>query len=198
VFAEARRNAPAVLFFDEVDAIGGRRSRMGVHATMRSVVSVLLTELDGAVRDNSGVFTVAASNLPWDIDPALRRPGRLDKTVFVPPPDHSARVGILANRLSGTQIGLDLDLGRIASMTEGCSGADVSAVVDDAIDTAIAATLEEGHEVPVGQAELEAAAARTRPSITDWVTMATVAAESSDDEELYGPFLDWLQDRRRW
>src|SRR5690606_35394784 len=74
-FARARELAPAVLFFDEVDAIGGKRSKMGNWAGMRNVVNQMLTEMDGVGSDNDGLFVLAATNHPWDVDSALLRPG---------------------------------------------------------------------------------------------------------------------------
>lgn len=197
LFDAARLRAPCVLFFDETDAVGGRRSRMGVNVTMRSVVSQLLVELDGAVMDNTGVFTIGATNLPWDIDPALRRPGRFDLTLFVPPPDRAARIGILANRLSDAPLAADLNLARIADMTAGRSGADIGYIVDTAKDAAFNVALETSQEVPIAQRTLERAAAATGSTIVDWVRLATTAAEASDDAELYGPFLLWLDQRNR-
>jgi SpoVK/Ycf46/Vps4 family AAA+-type ATPase len=192
LFAAARRRAPCVLFFDEADAIGGRRSRMVVNVTMRSVVTQMLTELDGAVRDNTGVFTIGATNLPWDVDPALRRPGRFDRTLFVPPPDKAARIGILANRLSDLPLGDDLNLARIADMSRGRSGADVGYIVENAADDAFNKAVDTGVEAVVDQGGLERAARGTSSSIGDWIRLATTAAEASDDAELYGPFFEWL------
>ncbi len=197
LFTMARSRAPTTLFFDEADAIGGLRSRMGTHATMRSLVSVLLTELDGAVRDNSGVFVIGATNVPWDVDPALRRPGRFDRTLFVPPPDRAARIGVLANRLATVPLGRDLRLDRIAAISQGWSGADVSAIIDLAVDAAFAEALRTGREVVVDQALLERAAESTASSIADWTEVAMVAAEASSDVELYSPFLQWLARRDR-
>jgi transitional endoplasmic reticulum ATPase len=198
LFAAARSSAPCAVFLDEADALGGRRSRMGAgSAAMRSIVSVLLTELDGAIRDNSGVFTIGATNMPWDIDPALRRPGRFDRTVFVPPPDQAARVGILAGRLSSVPLGKRLDLNRVASILRGCSGADVAATVDRAVDAAFTQSLSSDREVPVDQDLLEQAAQETPSSIVDWVETATVVAETSSDVELYRPFVQWLRRRDR-
>ena len=93
VFALARRNAPCVLFFDEIDALGRRRSQMRHSAA--NVVGQLLGELDGAKASNEGVFVLAATNSPWDVDPALRRPGRFDRTLLVLPPDVAARQVLL-------------------------------------------------------------------------------------------------------
>ena len=168
---------------------------MGLNVAMRSVVSQLLTELDGAVHDNTGVFTVGASNLPWDIDPALRRPGRFDRTLFVPPPDRFARIGILATKLSTIPLGTDIDLDRIARASRGRSGADVAHIAETAIDAAFTAAVDTGRDTVVDQALLERATATTSTSIEDWVLTARTAAEASNDVDLYGPFLSWL-DRR--
>ncbi len=86
IFATARRNAPCVVFLDEVDAIGQKRSQLRT-APMRSAVNQLLLELDDVTGGNEGVFVLAATNHPWDVDSALRRPGRLDRTLLVLPPD---------------------------------------------------------------------------------------------------------------
>lgn len=86
LFETARANAPVVFFLDEIDAIGMRRADMG-YSGMRSVTNQLLMELDGIGSDNEGVFVLAATNTPWDVDPALRRPGRFDRSVAVLPPD---------------------------------------------------------------------------------------------------------------
>ncbi len=94
----ARRAAPCVLFLDELDALGQKRSHLR-HSGGRNVVNQLLAELDGAQADNEGVFVLAATNHPWDVDTALRRPGRLDRTVLVLPPDLPAREAILRKAL---------------------------------------------------------------------------------------------------
>ena len=94
LFEIARRNAPCVLFLDEVDAIGQKRSQLR-HTPMRSAVNQLLLELDDISGNNEGVFLLAATNHPWDVDSALRRPGRFDRTLLVLPPDGSrARRGV--------------------------------------------------------------------------------------------------------
>src|SRR5262245_4364317 len=94
LFVRARRNNPCVLFLDEVDALGQKRSHLSRSAG-RNVVVQLLAELDGMGADNEGVFVLAATNQPWDVDPALRRPGRFDRTILVVPPDLDARRKIL-------------------------------------------------------------------------------------------------------
>ena len=94
IFDGARRNSPCVLFFDEVDALGASRRDMK-HSASRQTINQFLSELDGAQHDNEGVLIIAATNAPWHIDPAFRRPGRFDRMIFVPPPDREARSSIL-------------------------------------------------------------------------------------------------------
>ena len=99
MFAAARRAAPCVLFFDEVDALGQKRSHLTHSSSMRNTVNQLLSEMDSLGNRNDGVFVLAATNHPWDVDPALRRPGRFDRMLLVLPPDAAARAAILAYHL---------------------------------------------------------------------------------------------------
>ena len=94
IFETARRNAPAVLFFDEIDALGQKRSQMR-NSAGRNVVNQLLAEMDGVEVNNDGVFVLGATNHPWDVDTALIRPGRLDRMVLVLPPDEAARRAVV-------------------------------------------------------------------------------------------------------
>src|SRR4029453_7140596 len=109
LFETARRNAPCVLFFDEIDALGQKRSYTR-HQAIHNVSVQLLHEMDSATSSNEGVFVLAATNHPWDVDTALRRPGRLDRTLLVLPPDPPARRAILALHLRDRPLqGVDLD-----------------------------------------------------------------------------------------
>ena len=191
VFDAARQARPSVLFLDELDALGMRRSRLH-HTSQRGVVNTLLAELDGAESDNDGVFVIGATNQPWDIDPALRRPGRLDRTIFVPPPDREARAAILAERLARQPLG-NVDVRSIVNATRGFSGADVAHLADTAADLAFSDSLAAGEVAPIEQQHLVAAARQLRPSIGDWVASAESAALASNDEATYGTFLEWLR-----
>lgn len=197
LFQAARRDQPCVLFLDEVDAIGQRRSRLRSEH-LRTVMSQLLVELDGVDRDNTGVFVIGATNLPWDVDPALRRPGRFDRSVFVPPPDATARAQILVDRLADVPLG-EVDVPAIIARTDGFSGADIAHVGDTAAELALAASIASDDVVPVTQAHLREAVDQVNPSIGDWVASARNAATWSDDDALFGPFTDWLVgwDKRR-
>jgi len=125
VFDTARRNAPCVLFFDEVDALEYRRSGMSGTSGMRPVVNTLLEEMDSATSTNDGVYVLGATNAPWDVDPALRRPGRFDRMIFVGLPDAEARAGIVRFHLRDRPVS-GIDLQSIASRTDGFSGADLA------------------------------------------------------------------------
>ncbi|WP_028708270.1 ATP-binding protein [Propionicicella superfundia] len=182
VFRDARSAAPCVIFFDEFDALGGRRASGGGGShSMRMVVTQLLEELDGVASDNDGVYFLAATNRPWDIDPALRRPGRIDRTVLVLPPDAVARAAILRGELAGKPAP-DADVLAVAAATEGFSGADIAQVARIALQQSLAASMSAGAIVPVTTDGLLAAVAETLPSTTSWFDqMAPVLEYGVDD-----------------
>jgi transitional endoplasmic reticulum ATPase len=132
IFRRARQAAPCVVFFDEVDSIAPTRGMGGDSMVTERVVSQLLTELDG-IQALSGVVVIAATNRADMIDPALLRPGRFDKIVFVPMPDKAARQRILEIHAKDKPMGPDVDFAKISEMTEGFSGADTSAVANTAV-----------------------------------------------------------------
>src|SRR6202012_1112055 len=129
---QARRNKPCVLFFDEVDALGASRNDMRHHAG-RQLINQFLAEMDGVKSSNEGVLILAATNAPWHLDSAFRRPGRFDRILFVPPPDEPARADILRLQLSGKPV-KDIDHQQVARKTNEFSGADLKAVVDQTIE----------------------------------------------------------------
>src|SRR5438876_9296362 len=132
IFRRARQAAPCVVFFDEIDSIAPTRGMGGDSMVTEHVVSQLLTELDG-IQALSGVVVLAATNRADMIDPALLRPGRFDKIVFVPMPDKAARQKILEIHSKDKPIGPDVELPRVAELTEGFSGADTSSVANTAV-----------------------------------------------------------------
>ena len=136
LFAGAREHTPCVLFFDELDAIGHSRMDLGRSAA-RNVVAQLLVELDGVEWSNEGIFVIGATNQPWDVDPALRRPGRFDRTMLLLPPDAEARASILRYHLRGRPVD-PIDFDALALASEGLSGADLRLACDDAVQRAMA------------------------------------------------------------
>src|SRR5437660_955248 len=136
IFRRARQASPCVIFFDEIDSIAPTRGvgmEGGVHSSAEIMVSKLMTEMDGIQKDIHGVVVLAATNRVDMIDSALLRPGRFDKIVYVPKPDVNTRQKILEIHTKGKPLGRDIELRRIAEVTEGFSGADVSAVANTAV-----------------------------------------------------------------
>ena len=136
IFRRARQASPCVVFFDEIDSIVPTRGMGGDSMVTERVVSQLLTELDG-IQALSGVVVLAATNRSDMIDPALLRPGRFDKIVFVPMPDKLARQRILEIHSKDKPLGPDLNLSKIAELTEGFSGADTSSVSNTAVSSVL-------------------------------------------------------------
>ena len=127
VFRVARRKAPSVIFIDEIDALGNDRMKTGENVYARTLVNQFLNELDGLVSDNTSIMVLGATNVPWFVDTALKRPGRFDKTIFVPPPETSARAKIFELLLSGKPVET-LDYNLLAAKTSRFSAADIKAI----------------------------------------------------------------------
>ncbi len=182
-FAQAREQAPCVLFLDELDALAfGRRKQSG--SAGRALVDQLLQELDAIGAENDGLLVLAATNAPWDVDDALKRPGRFDRVVFVPPPDEEARRHVLELGLRDRPVGR-LDLRTLAARTPLLSGADLSAVVERATDAAIDVALSTGRDEPIGQHQLEAAVAAVRATTLEWLRTARNHVEFANDSGSY-------------
>lgn len=195
VFDNARRNAPCVLFFDEVDALGHRRSALGGNSGMRTVVNALLEELDSAGSVNEGVYVLGATNAPWDVDPALRRPGRFDRTIFVGLPDAEARAGIVRFHLRDRPAA-GIDLKAVAGRTEGFSGADLAHVCDSATQLAMADSMRSGQVRPVSMADVAASLAHIRPSTGPWFETARNVVEFANNDGSYDDLAKYLRRRK--
>lgn len=169
-FVQARQFAPCVLFLDELDAIGFAR-RKHVGSAGRALVDQVLQELDAIGSDNEGVLVLAATNAPWDIDEALKRPGRFDRLIFVPPPDATARQEILALHLRGKPVE-GIDLRATAKRTPLFSGADLRALVERAVDRVIDDAIDSGGDPPLTQKHLDAVLEGFRPSTLEWLATA--------------------------
>ncbi|WP_434743184.1 AAA family ATPase [Micromonospora sp. SH-82] len=194
LFQAARRNAPCVLFLDEIDALGHKRSQTSSSA-LRTLGNQLLAELDGMEGDNEGVFVLAATNTPWDVDPALRRPGRLDRMVLVLPPDVDARRAILEYHLRGRPIA-GIDLGRVVAATEDFSGADLAHLCETAAEFAMADSVRRGEVRMIGQPDLERALKEVRPSTRPWLATARNVAMFANEGGVYDELVAYLRHRR--
>jgi AAA+ superfamily predicted ATPase len=191
LFEQARYNKPCVLFFDEVDALGGRRSDMH-SGSARQLINQFLSELDGIESSNEGVLVLAATNAPWHVDPAFRRPGRFDRVLFVPPPDREARAAILRihSRNKPTK---SLDFDGLAKRTEGFSGADLKAIVDMAVEAKLREAMKAGVPSPLTTKDLVGAAKTLRPTTREWFATARNYALYSNQGGLYDDVLKYLK-----
>ncbi len=194
LFEIARRNAPCVLFLDEVDAIGQKRSQLR-NTPMRSAVNQLLLELDDVGGGNEGVFLLAATNHPWDVDSALRRPGRFDRTLLVLPPDNAAREAIFRFHLRDRPVA-GVNLGRLAKVTDGYSGADIAHICETASERALLDSINRGEARMIGQPDLEASAAEVKPSLGAWFDTARNVALFANEGGAYDDLADYLKKRR--
>jgi len=194
LFEVARRNAPCVLFLDEVDAIGQKRSQLR-NTPMRSAVNQLLLELDDVASDNTGVFLLAATNHPWDVDSALRRPGRFDRTLLVLPPDGPAREGVFRYHLRERPVA-GIDLGKLSKLTDGYSGADIAHICETAAERALLDSVTRGEARLIGQADLEAAVSEVRPSLGTWFDTARNVALFANEGGAYDDLVAYLRKRR--
>ena len=191
LFLMARRRAPIVLFFDELDAIGMRRTDMG-YSGMRSVTNQLLMELDGIGSDNEGVFVLAATNTPWDVDPALRRPGRFDRSVAVLPPDGPARQAVLYHHLKSRPVE-GIDLGYLVQCTNGFTGADLAHLVDSAVEYAMMDSVRTGNVRMVTMQDFLRALEQIRPSAGPWFATARNIVEYGNREGEYDDLAEYMK-----
>ncbi|HEY0000674.1 MAG TPA: AAA family ATPase [Actinoplanes sp.] len=194
LFQSARGHAPCVLFLDEIDALGHKRSQLN-SSSMRTVVNQLLTELDGVDGNNDGVYVLAATNAPWDIDSALRRPGRLDRTVLVLPPDRTARASILQYHLRDRPVA-GIDLGKVADATENYSGADLAHVCETAAEFAMRDSIATGEIRMISQQDMLAATREVRPSTDGWFATARNVAMFANESGEYDDLAAYLKKRK--
>ena len=192
IFEAARHNAPCVLFFDEVDAIGQKRS-LNRHSAVRGVIAQLLAELDGVDSENEGVFVLAATNAPWDVDPALRRPGRFDRTLLVLPPDEAARAGILRLHLRDRPVAEHIDVDRLARNTERFSGADLRLLCESAAELALGDSIASGVARPITDRDLQRALKDVRPSAGQWFDVARNFVEFANEGGVYDEILEYMK-----
>ena len=194
VFQVARSSAPVVLFLDELDAIGLKRT-LSASSGMRNVINQLLQELDGVSSDNEGVFVLAATNAPWDVDPALRRPGRLDRTVLVLPPDQSAREAILRHDLARRPVE-GINLARLVRDTEGFTGADLAHLCESAAELAMIDSVRTGRTRMVNMKDFTSALKQIRPSAGPWFKTARNVVTYADPTGEYEELTTYMKSRR--
>ena len=191
LFEQARRNRPCVLFFDEVDALGASRADMRHHAG-RMLINQFLSEMDGIKASNEGVLILAATNAPWHLDSAFRRPGRFDRILFVPPPDTAARAAIIRLHLRGKPVE-DIDFDHLAKKTDGFSGADLRAVIDIAVEAKLRQAMKSGVPQPITMKDLTSATSSQKATTREWFATARNYALYSNQGGIYDDILTYLK-----
>lgn len=194
LFDRARKLAPCVLFFDELDALGRKRSLS--RTSNHGAINQLLSELDGVNQQNDGVFVLAATNHPWDVDTALRRPGRLDRTLLVLPPDALAREAVLNFHLRGRPIDATVDVTAISKNSTEFSGADLAYLVESAAEFAMEESIETGKVRSISQNDFKKALREVRSSTRPWFEIAKNYALFANDGGIYDDLLEYLKELR--
>ena len=190
LFELARANSPCVLFFDEVDALAANRKDLQQSGT-RTLINQFLAEMDSTTSENDGILVIGATNTPWHIDSAFRRPGRFDRILFVPPPDEPARESISQILCKGKPIP-DLDARSLAKKTSKFSGADLKSVFDMTIERSLAAAMKSNKIVPITTKDLLKTAKAVKPSTKQWFETAKNFALYSNQNGIYDDILEYL------
>lgn len=192
LFEQARKERPVVLFFDEVEALAQRR-QFETTVRVNTTVSALLSEMDGFADGRDGILFLGATNVPWSLDVAFRRPGRFDRTLFVPPPDRVAREFILNRLLDGRPATPGLDRRRLVEKSTGFSGADLGALVDTAVDIAIEESPGVDRLSPLSDAHFDEAFGEVKSSVGEWLAQARKFAQYDNDSGTYDELSDFLK-----
>jgi len=191
IFETARANAPCVLVFDELDSLAPDRRHLR-DAQMRNVVNQFLSELNGLRSENHRILVIGATNSPWQLDPALRRPGRFDQAIFVPPPDEVARQQIIKLLAKDKPISKLDDL-TLAKATASFSGADLRWVFDRAVELALADALHSGKKVPIEMDLLLKVASEHSASTMAWLDGVKQNTPTTQQDALYHEVRKFMQ-----
>jgi SpoVK/Ycf46/Vps4 family AAA+-type ATPase len=192
IFETARASAPCLLYLDQLDAIGPRRAGRR-HSIGRGVVDQLVAELYSASEEHEGVFVVAATEHPWDVDSLLRRPGRLDHRLLVLPPDREAREAIIRSVLAGRPLAGDLDLGALAARTGTYSAADLAQLCESAAAAALEASIVSNSSRPITLADFNRGLHEIRPSTPAWFELARDYARFAAEPGSYDDLVSYLR-----
>lgn len=191
IFEKARAMSPCVLFFDEIDALGANRNDLRTSAG-RNLINQFLAELDGVDSDNDGILVIGATNAPWHLDSAFRRPGRFDRMIFVQPPSLESRTEIFKLALAGKPVG-KIDYASLAKMTDTFSGADIKACIDVAVEGKLQEAIKNGIPTALEMKDLTNAVKKVKPSTKEWFQTAKNYAVYANDSGIYDEILTYLK-----
>jgi transitional endoplasmic reticulum ATPase len=183
IFEQARKNAPCIVFADEIDALGTKREGEQ-QSNMRMAVNQFLQELDGVEKNPEGIFVIGATNQPWDMDPALKRPGRFGEAVYIPAPGYKARKEAFKYNTRKMPLSRFINFGRLARATWGFSQADIFSVCDK---TALKVAAEEdrtGKKRPIKMGDFMAIIKATGSSLDEWYAMVKKEVISKTETQI--------------
>lgn len=204
VFRKARQAAPCIIFFDEMDAIAPIRGSNGDSHVTERVISQLLTELDG-LEVLTNVMVIAATNRPDIIDPALLRPGRFDRLLYVPPPDRDSRIQIIKIHIKKKPLAEEINIEELANHTDGYTGADIASLMSTAVMLALRDHITKykdpkeadnhAKELKVNMRHLEEAMKKIRPLSTQELNMYKTISEQFGKSGNQSPKDTFIQSR---
>jgi SpoVK/Ycf46/Vps4 family AAA+-type ATPase len=192
LFGMARAKAPSVLFIDEIDALGGKRGSNNSNS-LKNMTTHFLTELDGIDSNNEKLLVLGATNEPWSVDSAMRRPGRFDRIIFVPPPDLTARAEILKIHAQNKNVDPTVPWDKLASKMDHFSGADIAQVVEQAVERAVADAIRSGDLRPVNHKDFEIALKTRRPTTMEWLRRSKNYVNFANKDGYYDDLSDFLK-----
>ena len=191
VFVEAEKNAPSILFFDEVDAIGGRRTGATQYEEKMEIDQFLM-EMDGVETLHENVLIIAATNAPWNIDPALRRSVRFTRHIFVPPPSHETREALFKKHTEKRRVSEDIDFKKLAEMMEGYASSDIKAVCDAAVNIPWQEAVKGGERRRAGMNDFLTAVKNQKSSLRPWFKLAQKELKKSGEMDVFEEFSDYI------
>ncbi|WP_203363405.1 ATP-binding protein [Bacillus sp. REN10] len=190
IFDKARFQKPSIMFFDEVDTIGFSRAKSS--ANTRGVIDTFLAEMEGLDTNTDQMLVIGATNMPWDVDNALKRPGRFDRLIFVAPPDEKAREQIFQLKLEG-RYAETIDVAKLAAQTEFFSGADIENVCELAAEHVLEEILTTGQERPLRTEDLLHVLKTQQPSTLEWLRTAKNYVKYANQSGLYNDVEQYLR-----
>ncbi|VVB55376.1 VCP-like ATPase [uncultured archaeon] len=191
-FEDARANTPAIIFFDEIDALGGRRES-AQSTSSRMVINQFLTEMDGVESSNINLLVIGSTNAPWDIDPALRRSGRFTIQILLPPPDKVAREAIFSVHLKKVPHDGSVDVGKLADLTDGYSSADIKAICDESVRIPWQEAVHGGVHRPTTMKDFLTVLASRKSSLVPWMRLAEKQISKSGESDVYAELWDLIE-----
>ncbi len=190
IFERARKSAPCIVFFDEIEYLGGRRDMNERESWMRGGLNVFLAELDGLQSKNKGVLVVGATNAPWMIDSALKRSGRVGKWIYVPPPDEEMRVSLFKNYLAGAPLAEGIDYKLLAKETKMCTSSDIAYLCEEGVKMAWQRTVSTGEKSSVTMEDLIGCIKKEKYNLGEWYEQAKGMLASESNRRLYSELSD--------